>query len=240
LSFNLVFKFLSKMMLSFSFPFRYNFFAMEPVNKKYSLKEILFLPVGCALQMPFISVIAFLGIFIFCSFFSYKTLNFDPLHLWSRAFPDYSLSSDLSSMKDERGNTWQISYEGIPSSTFIGLVRHISPDEEQMAPMLSYDILVTSGDYAQSDLVHTVVVNHMFTWRTTQGFKPTGKINLLHTVAKDMDTFKKLREIQNGDKVTINGIEIYRIDAFDKSGKYLGYWMDQGCNTLLVTSVDIQ
>jgi hypothetical protein len=230
----------SKMTSVFSFPFRYNFFVMEPITKKYSLKEILFLPVGCALQMPFIPVLAILGIFIFCSFFAYKTWNFDPVHLWSRSFPDYSLSSDLSSMKDESGNTWQISYERIPSSTFIGRVRHISPDEEQMAPMLSYDILVTSGDYAQSDLVHTVVVNHMFTWRTTRDAKISGKINLLHTVAKDMDTFKRLREIQNGDKVTISGIEIYRIDAYDRSGKYLGFWMDQGCNTLLVTRVDIQ
>lgn len=213
---------------------------MKSSGERYSIKDILFLPIGCALQLPFIPVLFLMAIVFFGSLFAYRTWNFDPLHLWSRSFPDYSLSSDQSSMKDEDGNSWQISYERIPQSRFTGLVRHISPDEEQMAPMLSYDILVTSGDYAQSDLVHTIVVNHMFTWRYASDSMPEGKINLLHTVAKDQETFKKLRDIQNGDTVIIDGIEIYRIDAYDPSGKYVGYWMDQGCNTLLVTGVEIQ
>jgi hypothetical protein len=213
---------------------------MEPVEKKYTLKEILFLPLGCAMQLPFIPALLILGVVFFGSLFAYRTWNFDPLHLWSRAYPDYSLSTDLNSMHDESGNSWQISYETLPPSSFNGLVRHISPDEEAMAPMLSYDILVTSGDYARSDLVHTTVVNHMFIWKTAKNAQLSGRINLLHTVAKDRETFLKLRDIQDGETVKISGLEILRIDAFDPSGKYLGYWMDKGCNTLLVTDVEIQ
>ena len=210
---------------------------MEQKQRKYSIRELLFIPIGCAMQLPFIPVLIFLGILIITSFFTYKTWNFDPIHLWSRSYPDYSLTEDLTTMSDPRGNRWTISYENIPASTFTGKVRHISPDEEAMAPMLSYDILVTSGDYAQPERVHTVVVNHMFTWRPTENIQPAGRINLLHTVAKNREIFEKLREIQNGNSVTIKGIEILKIDAYDPSGVYQGYWMDQGCNTLLVTEV---
>lgn len=213
---------------------------MNPAPKRYSFREILFIPIGCAMQMPFIPVLVLLGVLIIGSFAAYQTLNYDPIHLWSRSYPDYALTADLTGMSDTHGNTWQISYENLPPSTFTGLVRHISPDEESLVPMLTYDILVTSGDYANSDLVHTVVVNHMFTWKIASNFHPVGKINLLHTVAKDRATFEKLRAIQNGEKVKVSGLEIYKIDALDPAGKYLGYWMDEGCNTLLVTDVEIQ
>ncbi len=213
---------------------------MDSQPKKYSLREILFLPVGCALQAPFIPVLIILGTIIFASFLAYKTWNFDPFHLWTRNYPDYSLSEDLSLMRDQRGNTWKISYEGNPESTFTGIVRHISPDEEPLVPMLTYDILVTTGDFADPARVRTTTVNHMFTWQGLGAFEPQGKINLLHTVASDKKVFNRLRDIQNGDTVQISGIEIYKIDAFDPKGTSLGYWMDQGCNTILVTEVEIQ
>jgi hypothetical protein len=40
--------------------------------------------------------------------------------------------------------------------------------------------------------------------------------------------------------VQIRGVEIYKIDAYDPMGNSLGYWIDQGCNTILVTEVEIQ
>jgi hypothetical protein len=213
---------------------------MEPQPRKYTLKEILFLPIGCALQAPYIPVLILLGTILFASFIAYKSLNFDPFHLWTRNYPDYSLSEDLSLMRDPNGYYWEISYEGNPGSTFTGIVRHISPDEEPVVPMLTYDILVTNGDYADPKLVRTTVVNHMFAWQGLSSTQPQGKINLLHTVAKNYDVFAELRDIQNGDIVQIRGIEIYKIDAYDPMGNSLGYWIDQGCNTILVTEVEIQ
>ncbi len=213
---------------------------MEHQPRKYSLKEILFLPIGCALQAPYILVLILLGTILFTSFIAYKSLNFDPFHLWTRNYPDYSLSEDLSLMSDPSGYFWKISYEGNPESTFTGMVRHISPDEEPVVPMLTYDILVTNGDFADPKLVRTTVVNHMFAWQGLGAIQPQGKINLLHTVAKNNDVFTELRDIQNGDIVQIRGIEIYKIDAFDSKGTSLGYWIDQGCNTILVTEVEIQ
>lgn len=212
---------------------------MDSHSRKYSLKEIFFLPIGCALQAPVIPVLIILGTLIFGSFLAYKTWNFDPIHLWTRSYPDYALTEDLADMRDSHGNTWSISYEGNSSSTFAGIVRHISPDEESLVPMLTYDILVASGDYAKPDRVRTTVVNHMFVWRVNGDSDPSGRINLLHTVARDQEIFQELRDIQNGDSVRISGVEIYKIDAFDPAGKYLGYWMDQGCNTLLVTEVEV-
>jgi hypothetical protein len=213
---------------------------MDPQPRKYTLKEILFLPIGCVLQAPVVPVLIILGTLIFGSFLAYKTWNFDPVHLWTRSYPDYGLTKDLGKMSDSNGNTWSISYEGIPSSTFGGIVRHISPDEEPLVPMLTYDILVASGDYALPDRVRTTVVNHMFAWHVNGNFDPQGRINLLHTVARDREIFQELRNIQNGDSVRISGVEIYKIDAFDPAGKYLGYWMDRGCNTILVTGVEVQ
>jgi hypothetical protein len=213
---------------------------MDPLHRKYTLQEILFLPIGCALQAPYIPVLILLGTVFFASFVAYKAMNFDPFHLWTRNYPDYSLSEDLTLMSDPGGSFWKISYEGNPESTFTGMVRHISPDEEPVVPMLTYDILVTNGDFADPKLVRTTVVNHMFAWQGLSDFQPRGEINLLHTVAKNNEVFDELRDIQNGDFVQIRGIEIYKIDAYDPNGTSLGYWIDQGCNTILVTEVEMQ
>lgn len=192
------------------------------------------------MQAPFIPVLFMLGFLLAASFLAYKYWNIDPIHVWTRSYPDYSLSEDLTNMSDPQGKSWIISYEGIPQSTFSGIVRHISPDEESLVPMLSYDILVASGDFADPGRVRTTTVNHMFAWHTLGDFDPSGQINLLHTVAKDRLTFEELREIQNGETVRISGVEIYKIDAYNSAGGYLGYWMDKGCNTILVTDVEIQ
>jgi hypothetical protein len=55
----------------------------------------------------------------------------------------------------------------------------------------------------------------------------------------DQSVFLELREIEAGQVVSIIGYEIYRIEAWDDSGNYIGYWQDSGCNTILVTEVII-
>jgi len=104
-------------------------------------------------------------------------------------------------------------------------------------PILTHDILVTSGEYADPDVVTTSVSNHRFTWRSSSTAEPRGAINLLHTVPATEEVYLQLREIQSWNEVVIAGREILRIDALDADGRYLGHWQDSGCNALLVQSV---
>ena len=52
--------------------------------------------------------------------------------------------------------------------------------------------------------------------------------------------YNQLLEIRNGQQAKLSGYEILRIDAYQKTGEYLGKWEDSGCNTMLVTSVQVQ
>ena len=66
-------------------------------------------------------------------------------------------------MRFEEGDrTWTIHYEKKSSSQFKGIVRHTSTIRLSEIPLLTHDILVTSGDFADSDLVTTSVANHHF------------------------------------------------------------------------------
>ena len=139
----------------------------------------------------------------------------------------------------ENGPAWDISYETGKIRSFAGLVRHTSPINEPAFSILTFDILVTSGDYADESLVQTSVQNHHFTWFAPELDNPQGKINLLHTVPSNEEINRQLTQIQNGDTVIISGYEIYRIDGYDSQGNSLGFWQDSGCNTTLITEVKI-
>jgi hypothetical protein len=143
-------------------------------------------------------------------------------------------------IKIASGQRWDISYEQNYDRLFEGVVRHISIDHETNFPIISYDILVTSGDFSDPKLVSTFVENHHFTWISTSQSAPQGTINLLHTVPKDQATEEKLAAIKNGGKVLIRGWDILRIDGYSKKDQYIGYWQDSGCNTTLVTDVTIK
>jgi hypothetical protein len=138
------------------------------------------------------------------------------------------------------GQHWDVSYEQNYDRVFEGEIRHISMNHEPNFPIISYDILVTSGDFSDPKLVSTSVENHHFTWISTSHNAPQGTINLLHTVPKDQVTEEKLSAIKNGDKVLIRGWDILRIDGYSKKDQYIGYWQDSGCNTTLVTDVTIE
>lgn len=137
------------------------------------------------------------------------------------------------------GRTWDIQFEYTANSTFSGVVRHTSRWHNASMPFMSHDILVTTGDFANADLVRTSVSNHHFRWRS-QEKKPSGTINLLHIFPATEDIFNQLLEIKEWDHVTISGREILRINRFDADGQNLGYWKDTGCNSILVTSVIIE
>jgi hypothetical protein len=137
------------------------------------------------------------------------------------------------------GQHFELSYEQNHDRYFDGIVRHTSMNHEANFPIVSFDILVTSGDFADEDLVWTSVSDHHFTWRSLNGQSPQGTINLLHTVPMDQATEEQLMSIEVGDHVMVKGWDILSIDGFSDTGEYIGTWMDAGCNTTLITEIYI-
>jgi hypothetical protein len=156
--------------------------------------------------------------------------NFDQMDV-SNGFHHISLAS---------GQHWDVSYEQSHDRVFEGVVRHTSMDHEPNFPIISFDILITSGDYVSPSLVTTDVTDHHFTWESRTGTQPQGTINLLHTVPMNQAMEEQLIKIKDGDTVIVQGWDVLKIDGYDKNGKYIGYWTDEGCNTTLVTSVTIK
>ena len=134
---------------------------------------------------------------------------------------------------------WDISYETGKASVFLGTIRHISPIRMHRFALLTHDILVTSGDFADPDLVRTSVINHKFFWRSRSDAQPQGTINLLHTVAIDSAVYDTLWSLKNGQTVQVTGYEILRISLLDENGAMRSYWEDHGCNTLLISEITV-
>jgi len=88
-------------------------------------------------------------------------------------------------------------------------------------------------------LVNTSVSNHHFTWFANNQNYPQGMINLLHTVPYDDQIRDQLMQIRSGQTVRIIGREIYDIRFYKDEKNWNSKWQDAGCNTLLVTSVEI-
>jgi hypothetical protein len=153
-------------------------------------------------------------------------------------FGKLAISSDykLFTAEDMR---WHITYEK-GKTTFAGLVRHASPIRDHTLRIVTHDILVTSGDFANPKLVNTHVSGHMFTTVVGSGINPKGKVNLLHTVPRSKEIYDELRRVRSGDHVAITGWEIYDVKAFDPGGQFRGKWQDMGCTTLLVASVEFR
>lgn len=154
-------------------------------------------------------------------------------------FNQVIIDNNFNHMSLEKGQAWDVSYETGKMRSFAGLVRHTSPIHEPDFSILTFDILVTSGDFADETFVQTSVKNHHYTWYAPELNDPKGKINLLHTVPSNEEINCQLSQIQNGDTVMISGYEIYRIIGFDSQGTSVGIWQDSGCNTTLVTEVKI-
>jgi hypothetical protein len=154
-------------------------------------------------------------------------------------FDDITINNGYHEMSIDNGQTWQLSYEQDHDTTFTGTISHTSPINESAFAILTRDILVTTGDFADPKLVMTSVTDHHFTWRSLTDTTPRGTINLLHTVPMNEEINQQLDAIKNGDSVAIKGFEVYRIEGYDKNGEYIGYWQDSGCNTTLITEVKI-
>lgn len=154
-------------------------------------------------------------------------------------FADFSLSADyrhLTRLSDDAA--WTIEYEQRPPTVFIGTVRFVEHWHDGSMPFMTHDVLVTTGDYADSQLVTTHVVDHHFTW--VAAHQPSGTINLLHILPYSAAIYDQLLELEDWQVVRISGPEILRITRLDADGQPTSYWQDAGCNTTLVTFVEIQ
>ena len=151
-------------------------------------------------------------------------------------FDDLTISPDYKHISMLDGDTWDVTFEFPVDTTFTGVVRHTSLWYDSTAPFMSHDILVTTGDFASQSSVDVSVIAHTFFYHWDDS-QPDGTIHLLHIFPATAEIFDQLKQIGKWDNVSISGREIFKIDRYDSTGKYLGFWMDEGCNTILVTSV---
>lgn len=204
--------------------------------QKPRLRDLLLVPLGCLIRSPLILLILVgaLGLF---SWIAYTSFNWDVLGLAAPKFRDWEVSANFSQITRPSGETWKITYEGNSNREFSGAVRHITPIREIGFPMLTHDILVTRGDYADQEIVRTSVSNHRFTW-TAQGVDSlSGSINLLHAVPQTEEIYQALLAVRKGDWVQISGREILSIKHYNKQGDLTSIWADAGCNSIMVTAV---
>ena len=168
---------------------------------------------------------------------AYTRLNTDFFGLTSPDLAGLTVMDQYEKIQNDQGANWEVTYEKSRDTSFQGRVRHVSVNRINKFPFLTHDILITTGDYADSDLVYTNVTNHHFYWQSLNENYPQGTINLLHIIPEDEEIYQQLLKIRNGDMVTISGREILRIDAYDSSESKIGWWKDDGCNTTLVNKV---
>jgi len=210
-------------------------------TKKYvGLFNFIDLIFGIFLKIPFQFHIVFLAFMLIIGAYTYTTLNTDFFGLTSPDLAGLTVMNSYGKITNDQGASWEVTYEKSRDTTFSGTVRHASVNHINKFPFLTHDILITSGDFSDSDLVYTNVTNHHFYWRTLNENYPQGTINLIHVVPEDEEIYQQLLKIRNGDMVTISGREILRIDAYNTDGRNLGWWKDDGCNTTLVKEVVLQ
>jgi hypothetical protein len=203
-----------------------------------NMSDLLLTPLGCLLQISTTHVLIALLVVALVGGVSYYTANTDFFGLAGPDFDSLTISNSYQQFQ-AADVTWKITYEKPADSQFSGLVRGVYPIREGTFRILTHDILVTSGQYADPAIVSTSVLNHHFSWRSAGIAQPSGTINLLHTVPASQDIYRQLLEIKSDDEVTIGGREILTIQAYGRDGTYRGEWHDTGCNSLLVKSVSI-
>jgi hypothetical protein len=214
----------------------------EPPSPKngpgQGIAQLLLIPFGCLLQASAMHLVLVMLALILGAGIVYYTANTSFLGLAGADFDSLTISPSYEQI-EARDLYWKITFEKKGDSQFAGLVRHVSPIRINKLRILTHDILVTSGDYADPALVHTSVFNHKFSWRSSSTSRPQGTINLLHTIPANEEIYRQLLQVRQGDEVVIAGREVLKIMAYDPSGNYRGEWHDTGCNTLLVNSVTI-
>lgn len=202
--------------------------------------RILLFPIALLTQIPFTTALV-AGLLIFLAAFGiFYSVNSDFFGLAAPRWSEISFSTDYRTVFNPEGRQWTIAYEYDRDSIFNGVVRHVSHWREEDIPFATHDILVTTGEFSSQERVRVSVLLHTFTYRYFEGPHPSGRINLLHIVPATPEIYDQLLKVREWNQVSIRGREILRIDRYDPQGTFLGYWKDAGCNSILVTAVEIQ
>jgi hypothetical protein len=212
---------------------------MEP-RQPLTLRSLLWLPIGYLLNMtPLVAVTLMVLVVSICGTL-YYSLNSDFFGLAAPPFAEITFSKDFTNVTMPDGRAWKIIFEKNTASKFTGVVRAVVHWREEPIPFATHDVLVTNGDYASPRLVSTRVHNHAVYYQWFDDSMPQGTINLLHIVPLNEEIYRQLLKIHEWNLVVIKGLEILRIEIYDKQGKFDSYFQDEGCNSILVTSVEIK
>ena len=196
----------------------------------YPLEFLFSLSLPAALGLFFASLI-FAG-------YAYFRLNTNFLGLAELNFNQLTFSPSRETIESP-DLEWRVVYENDGLTTFSGVVRHISPIRRDQLRILTHDILITTGDFADPEEVKTEVVNQKFIWQAPYNPQPSGSIHLLHAVPANQEIASRLFQIKKWQQVKISGREILEIKAYNQDGDFLVSWSDNGCNTLLIDSVEL-
>lgn len=205
------------------------------------LASLLWLPIGFLLNMsPFMAASLTLVVISICGTL-YYSLNSDLFGLAAPPFAKIAFSEDFTRVTMPDGRSWKIIYEKDTFSVFTGVAREVIHwREEPEIPFATHDILITNGEYSSPRRVTARVHNHAVYYQWYTDSMPKGTLNLLHIVPLNEEIYRQLLQIRDWNLVTIKGREILRIESFDKAGNPGTYFQDEGCNTILVTRVEIQ
>jgi len=204
-----------------------------------NFSRFLLTPILLLARIPPGVTFALLLILGVLAFGAYYTLNSDFFGLAAPPLDELIFSQGFQRVSASDGRRWSIQFEFERDSIFRGVVRHVSHWREQDIPFATHDILVTTGEFTSQKRVHVSVLFHTFTFRYSEDPYPAGTINLLHVVPATPELYRRLLEVREWNHIEIRGREILRIERFDAEGKFLGYWQDAGCNSILVDSVAI-
>ncbi len=196
----------------------------------FPLQWLSSLPLSCGFifLLTVVSVGGYLYFRANTSFFGLVGTDFDKLVI-SNAYEKIA-SDELY---------WEVQFEGQGQSKYIGTVRHVSPIRINEFKILTHDILVTTGDFSNPDVVETGVIDHKFFYKPTDTPSLTGTIHLIHAIPANKGIYQQLLSITNWDIVKLTGREIYTVKAYEMDETFLGTWMDTGFNTLLVETVSV-
>jgi len=186
------------------------------------------------------SGIFFIALFlvIVAGVFTYTRVNTSFFGLTGTDFEDLAVSSSYELIASEEYQ-WEVQFESLGTTAYTGTVRHAAPIRIKEFAILTHDILITTGEFADPKVVKANVYDHKFFWKSSSTRLPQGKINLIHALPANREIYQQLLEINKWDQVQITGREIFLIQAFGNDASSLGTWQDAGCNTLLVESVTI-
>lgn len=205
-----------------------------------TLGSLLWLPIGFLLNMSPITAATLTLLVISVCGTLYYSLNSDFFGLASPPFAKITFSEDFTNVTMPDGRSWKIVYEKNSPSTFTGVAREVIHWREELEiPFATHDILITNGDYSSPRRVTARVHNHAVYYQWYTESMPKGTINLLHIVPLNEEIYRQLLKIRDWNLVTIKGREILRIEIFDKIGNPENYFQDDGCNSILVTFVEI-